>query len=156
MLTWQKKMKLVWNREIFTIFNADFGEVFTPWLCPFFLLLTIFCVAETRKQKWHLNQSLQKKNRRSVEARWKPDASGYGWMTRWNVEYKNTEKNRRKLTVFPRLHFLVDLGGFQVIFSWGIGSIYNIYLYKVFSLFCTVLLQLISSVPKGMYSLVSL
>ena len=86
MLTWQKKMKLVWNREIFTIGTQILANFLPHGCAPFFCCSPFFVAAETRKQKWHLNQSLQKKNRRSVEARWKPDASGYGWMPWWNVD----------------------------------------------------------------------
>lgn len=92
--------------------NADFGELFTPWLCPIFCCSPFFVAAETRKQKWHLNQSLQKKNRRSVEARWKPDASGYGWYTSvecWlitKIRFPEENKTDSKLSVFQGSIFL--------------------------------------------------
>lgn len=138
--------------------NADFGELFTPWLCPIFVLLTIFRGRRNQEAKMALKpkpaEEEPEKRRSKVKARclgiWLIHVGGM------LIDYKNTVSRRKqnwfKTVSFPRLHFFGDWVGSKL-FCSGIGFIH---IYKVFSLFCAVLLQLISSVPNGMYSLVSL
>lgn len=99
-----------WNLHNWN-WNADFGELFTPWLCPIFLLLTIFRGRRNQEAKMALKpkpaEEEPEKRRSKVKARclgiWLIHVGG---MLITKMRFPEENKTDSKLSVFQGSIFL--------------------------------------------------